>query len=276
MSLTFTDIFCGAGGSSTGLVSAGYELKLAANHWARAIETHAANHTTADHLCADVNNYDMRRLPKTDILWASPICTEMSPAAWPSPDPRADGSRARGVRQRSRGGVGADPGHCLRRHPGNRSPPVHGDPVRERRRVRGRLGAVRLVAHRHGDARLQLPDRLGFVGAHRRHGQRSGAAVAGPDLHRVHPQGRPPAGPEADSARPVRGVRRGRARRPVVAERPHGSGSTSSSTTTDARTLRAVTRSSSRTSGPPPRSSTGRTSACGSATAPSTDCAPWW
>ena len=80
MSLTFTDIFCGAGGSSTGLVAAGYELKLAANHWARAIETHAANHTSADHLCADINNYDMRRLPKTDILWASPICTEMSPA----------------------------------------------------------------------------------------------------------------------------------------------------------------------------------------------------
>ncbi|WP_405747723.1 DNA cytosine methyltransferase [Streptomyces canus] len=80
MSLTFTDIFCGAGGSSTGLVAAGLELKLAANHWARAIETHAANHTAADHLCADINNYDMRRLPKTDILWASPICTEMSPA----------------------------------------------------------------------------------------------------------------------------------------------------------------------------------------------------
>jgi DNA (cytosine-5)-methyltransferase 1 len=80
MSLTFTDIFCGAGGSSTGLVAAGYELKLAANHWARAIETHAANHSNADHLCADINNYDMRRLPKTDILWASPICTEISPA----------------------------------------------------------------------------------------------------------------------------------------------------------------------------------------------------
>jgi DNA (cytosine-5)-methyltransferase 1 len=80
MSLSFTDIFCGAGGSSTGLVAAGYELKLAANHWARAIETHAANHRDADHLCADINNYDMRRLPKTDILWASPICTEISPA----------------------------------------------------------------------------------------------------------------------------------------------------------------------------------------------------
>lgn len=80
MTLTFTDIFCGAGGSSNGLVGAGMELKLAANHWARAIETHSANHPDAEHLCADVNNYDMRRLPRTDILWASPICTEISPA----------------------------------------------------------------------------------------------------------------------------------------------------------------------------------------------------
>ena len=80
MSVTFTDIFCGAGGSSIGLTAAGFELRLAANHWDRAIETHAANFPNADHLCADVNNYDMRRLPKTDVLWASPICTEMSPA----------------------------------------------------------------------------------------------------------------------------------------------------------------------------------------------------
>ena len=77
---TFVDLFCGAGGSSTGLVNAGYELLLAANHWPRAIETHAANHTRAEHLCADVSQYDMRRLPKADVLWASPICTEISPA----------------------------------------------------------------------------------------------------------------------------------------------------------------------------------------------------
>ncbi|MGJ8500972.1 hypothetical protein, partial [Glaesserella parasuis] len=35
---------CGMGGSSTGLRSAGYDIKLAANHWQRAIETHSANH----------------------------------------------------------------------------------------------------------------------------------------------------------------------------------------------------------------------------------------
>jgi DNA (cytosine-5)-methyltransferase 1 len=80
MSLTYTDIFCGAGGSSIGLTEAGLELKLAANHWERAIETHSANFPDAEHLRADVSNYDMRRLPHTDILWASPICTEISPA----------------------------------------------------------------------------------------------------------------------------------------------------------------------------------------------------
>lgn len=77
---TFVDLFCGAGGSSTGLVLAGWRLLLGANHDERAIETHAANHRDADHLCADVSQYDMRRLPKADVLWASPICTEISPA----------------------------------------------------------------------------------------------------------------------------------------------------------------------------------------------------
>lgn len=80
MTLTFTDIFCGAGGSSIGLTAAGLELKLAANHWRTAIDTHAANFPHAEHLCADINNYDMRGLPSTDVLWASPICTEASPA----------------------------------------------------------------------------------------------------------------------------------------------------------------------------------------------------
>ena len=80
MSLTYTDIFCGAGGSSIGLSEAGMELKLAANHWARAIETHSTNFPQAEHLCADVSNYPMRSLPRTDVLWASPICTEISPA----------------------------------------------------------------------------------------------------------------------------------------------------------------------------------------------------
>lgn len=37
--VTVTDFFCGMGGSSTGLVAAGYAVKLAANHWDTAIAT---------------------------------------------------------------------------------------------------------------------------------------------------------------------------------------------------------------------------------------------
>ncbi|MBV1851902.1 DNA cytosine methyltransferase [Catellatospora tritici] len=97
MSLTFTDIFCGAGGSSIGLTGAGFDLKLAANHWPTAIDTHAANFPHAEHLCADVNNYDMRALPTTDVLWASPICTEASPAGGSSPKrPKQAKRRPRG------------------------------------------------------------------------------------------------------------------------------------------------------------------------------------
>jgi DNA (cytosine-5)-methyltransferase 1 len=80
MTLTATDYFCGMGGSSSGLVEAGFEVQVAANHWERAIETHSANHPGTEHLCADIQKIDVRYLPKTDLLWASPICTELSPA----------------------------------------------------------------------------------------------------------------------------------------------------------------------------------------------------
>jgi integrase len=39
MSLTYTDIFCGFGGSSIGLQNAGLQLQLAANHWDKALLT---------------------------------------------------------------------------------------------------------------------------------------------------------------------------------------------------------------------------------------------
>lgn len=78
--LTATDYFCGMGGSSSGLTEAGYSVQVAANHWERAIETHAANHPDTEHLCADIQKIDVRYLPKSDLLWASPICTELSPA----------------------------------------------------------------------------------------------------------------------------------------------------------------------------------------------------
>lgn len=80
MSVTFEVLFCGAGGDIAGLKEAGMDLVLGANHWERAIETVSSNHPEADFLCVDINHYDMRRLPRTDVLWASVICTEISPA----------------------------------------------------------------------------------------------------------------------------------------------------------------------------------------------------
>lgn len=76
--ITITDMFCGAGGSSTGAVQAGAEVRVAVNHWKRAIETHNTNHPNALHVLTDLSNADPRRFPKTTILIASPECTNHS------------------------------------------------------------------------------------------------------------------------------------------------------------------------------------------------------
>lgn len=80
MTVTVTDLFCGAGGSSTGAAAAGAEIVMAANHWSTAIEVHQANHPDARHDCADISQADPRRYPATDILLASPECTNHSQA----------------------------------------------------------------------------------------------------------------------------------------------------------------------------------------------------
>lgn len=79
--LTITDLFCGAGGSSSGAIQVpGVRVRMAANHWKLAVETHNTNHPDADHDCADISQTDPRRYPTTDILWASPECTNHSQA----------------------------------------------------------------------------------------------------------------------------------------------------------------------------------------------------
>src|SRR5579872_4248140 len=76
--ITITDMFCGAGGSSTGAVQAGAEVRVAINHWPRAVETHNTNHPNALHILTDLSNADPRRFPATTILIASPECTNHS------------------------------------------------------------------------------------------------------------------------------------------------------------------------------------------------------
>ena len=79
MTLTLTDFFCGAGGSSTGAIAVpGVEVKVAANHWGLAVEVHNANHQDALHVQADISEYDPPLIPRTDIAWLSPSCTNHS------------------------------------------------------------------------------------------------------------------------------------------------------------------------------------------------------
>jgi DNA (cytosine-5)-methyltransferase 1 len=81
MTLTLTDLFAGAGGWSTGAIAVpGVSVKLAANHWKLALETHAANHPATDHRCADLSQIDPRLFPRTDLGWFSPSCTNHSVA----------------------------------------------------------------------------------------------------------------------------------------------------------------------------------------------------
>lgn len=79
--LELIDFFCGAGGSSQGAVAVpGITAKLAANHWQRAIESHALNFPATDHFQGDLHDADLEGFPSGDIFWASPECRLWSQA----------------------------------------------------------------------------------------------------------------------------------------------------------------------------------------------------
>jgi DNA (cytosine-5)-methyltransferase 1 len=109
MSLELIDFFCGAGGSSQGAAAVpGVSVRLAANHWDRAIETHQANFPGAEHFQGDIHDADVARMPAAALFWASPECPQWSAARGRRrdfdkqpdlfgevlPDPAADRSRA--------------------------------------------------------------------------------------------------------------------------------------------------------------------------------------
>ncbi len=90
MSLTFHDMFCGAGWSTEGALQAGATPSIGMNHWRIACDSYDANH--ARHggraACVDVVTQDPRRYPKADMLLASPECTHHSYARGkPKDDP---------------------------------------------------------------------------------------------------------------------------------------------------------------------------------------------
>jgi DNA (cytosine-5)-methyltransferase 1 len=103
--ITMTDLFCGAGGSGLGATSVpGVRLVMAANHSPLAIRTHQRNFPDTDHDIADISQVEPRRYASTDILWASPECTNHSqakgrkrsaqPDLFTAPDELAERSRA--------------------------------------------------------------------------------------------------------------------------------------------------------------------------------------
>jgi len=94
------DMFCGAGGESTGIFRAAEAQNMkvhltAINHWERAIETHSANHPYAEHYCQSIESLDPAKVipkGKVNLLWASPECTHHSVAR--GGRPRSNQSRA--------------------------------------------------------------------------------------------------------------------------------------------------------------------------------------
>ena len=86
--LQIVDLFCGAGGMSTGALQAidalGRSADLSAiNHWPTAISTHAANHIEVQHHCMSVDQAKPQEVVpggKLDLLLAAPSCTHHSSA----------------------------------------------------------------------------------------------------------------------------------------------------------------------------------------------------
>ena len=80
MNMKAIDLFAGAGGFSTGAEAAGVNVVWVGNHWQLAVDTHAANHPNAIHVCQDLHQADWRKVPKRDVCLASPACQGHSPA----------------------------------------------------------------------------------------------------------------------------------------------------------------------------------------------------
>jgi len=87
--LRMLDLFCGGGGTSAGAMEAaewmGYAPRvIGVNHWDRACETWMLNHPEQPRpLCTGVDSINPRDLyqrGELDLLWASPECTNHSPA----------------------------------------------------------------------------------------------------------------------------------------------------------------------------------------------------
>lgn len=79
--LRAADLFCGAGGTSTGAEASGAaKVVFAVNHWKTAVETHSSNFPHAKHVNSRIDQVNPSECGKLDILFASPECTHHSRA----------------------------------------------------------------------------------------------------------------------------------------------------------------------------------------------------
>lgn len=79
LEVTILDLFCGAGGSTTGAHLSGVAKVVACiNHDPLAIRSHAANYPACKHYTEDIRLFDEKLLPKVDIITMSAECTHFS------------------------------------------------------------------------------------------------------------------------------------------------------------------------------------------------------
>lgn len=83
------DLFCGAGGMTLGAEMSGrIDVVLAVNHWRTAIMTHSENHPATRHICARIEDMDLRSehdLPEVDVIMGGIECTHHSAARGSAP-----------------------------------------------------------------------------------------------------------------------------------------------------------------------------------------------
>lgn len=73
--LKAVDLFCGAGGTSTGAEQSGAaQVVCAVNHWGVAVATHSLNFPHTRHINSRVDQIKPGDIPKHDLLFASPEC----------------------------------------------------------------------------------------------------------------------------------------------------------------------------------------------------------
>ncbi len=68
------DLFAGLGGFTEAASISGVRVRWAANHWPVAVRFHSENHPHVEHSCQDLHQADWERVPRHDLLLASPCC----------------------------------------------------------------------------------------------------------------------------------------------------------------------------------------------------------